>query len=221
MLKKLNEKNLSELQEWLKQFKFLKTSSFYSNKFHRDFSDGTILSQILFQLYPKLVNLNNYPPRNSVVLKLNSLTALNYKVLRKLEMFQSYDSLEKIAKCEPGAVENFLYDLYIKQKKDQEKSREPGDNDCYENAEVLVINVNQKVGDGLIQIPQKMIVYSSYEKLLDELTIKENKIATMEQKIIHLENVLKLKSERIEDLSSKICKLQNIALYKCSNNGIL
>lgn len=215
MLRKLNENNLNELQEWLKQFKFLKATSFYSNKFHRDFSDGTILSQILFQLYPKLVNLNNYPPRNSVVLKLNSLEALNYKVLRKLEMFQSEDILEKIAKCVPGAVEHFLYELYLKQKKEKEKSRARGDSGGYEDADVLVINVNQKVGDGLLQIPQKMIIYSSYEKLLDELTIKENKIATMEQKIIHLENVLKLKSERIEDLSGKICKFQNIASSKC------
>lgn len=214
MLRKLNEKNLNELQKWLEQFKFLKTSSFYSNKFHRDFSDGTILSQILFQLYPRLVNLNNYPPRNSVVLKLKSLEALNYKVLRKLEMFQAEVTLEKIAKCVPGAVEHFLYELYLKQKKDQEKSRHPGDNSGFENAEILIVNVNQKVGDGLIQIPQKMIIYSSYEKLLDELTIKQNKMSTMEQKIIHLENVLKLKSERIEDLSSKICKLQSIASKK-------
>lgn len=210
-MKKINEKNIKELQEWLKEFQFLKGALFFTNKFYRDFSDGTLLSQILFQLYPKLVNLKNYPPSNSITLKFGSLEAINYKVLRKLNICQTEDTLEKIARCIPGYIEKVLYDIYQKQKQDQDKSRNMGNNIDIENTDVLIASINQKVGDGLIQIPQKMIVYSCYEKLLDELAAKEQKIETMEQKIIHLENILKLKKERIEDLSGKINKLQNVA----------
>lgn len=60
-------------------------------------------------LYPKLVDLHNYPPRNSRTLKMDNWTTLNRKVLTKLGLPLAADTLAQLCNAEPGVAERVCY----------------------------------------------------------------------------------------------------------------
>lgn len=78
-----------------------------------------LLAELLKQIYPKLVELHNYSSRNSFILKLDNWITINRKILQKLDLNQSIETLEKLCKASPGAIELLLYQ--IKSKYDLEK----------------------------------------------------------------------------------------------------
>lgn len=78
-----------------------------------------LFAQILKQLYPKLVELHNYPPRNSFTLKLDNWMTLNRKVLKKLELNKNNETLIQLSNAAPGAIESLFYDLKKKYEHDK------------------------------------------------------------------------------------------------------
>lgn len=78
-----------------------------------------LLAELLKQIYPKLVELHNYSSRNSFILKLNNWITINRKILQKLDLNQSIETLERLCKASPGAIELLL--CQIKTKYDREK----------------------------------------------------------------------------------------------------
>lgn len=71
-------------------------------------------------------------------------------------------------------------------------------------AEIVTINIEQRIGDRLEVTPKKMILYTLYEKLEQAFNEKDQVIKILQQKNEHLENLLKLKNERIADLEINI-----------------
>lgn len=67
-----------------------------------------LLAEILSVHYPKLVEMHNYPPRNSHSLKLNNWMTLNRKVLKKLRLNLCSNTMEQLANCAPGVIERVL-----------------------------------------------------------------------------------------------------------------
>ena len=73
-----------------------------------------LLAEILKHLYPKLVEVHNYPPRNSMNLKLDNWLTLNRKVLKKIGHHKTNDFLLKLAAGAPGYIECLLYEIMCK-----------------------------------------------------------------------------------------------------------
>ncbi|XP_005183889.1 sperm flagellar protein 1 [Musca domestica] len=206
MPKKLNEQQLHELKDWLQSHEIV-----YKN-LHRDFSDCLPVANLLKKFYSKLVELHNYPPRNNTQLKVNNWETLNLKVLSKIGLQQNKQMLEKFAKAIPGAIESLLYDIMIIDREQQQQKA--GDHQINEqekiwteNDEIMTVTVNKRIGDGLIQVPQKMILYSLYEEAIKQCQAKDNYITAAQQKITHLENVIQLKAERIDELCAQLAKV--------------
>ena len=51
----------------------------------RDFADGVLAAEVCHHYFPRLVDLHNYPPANSMRQKLYNWDTLNARVLRKLD----------------------------------------------------------------------------------------------------------------------------------------
>ncbi|XP_055915646.1 sperm flagellar protein 1 [Eupeodes corollae] len=210
MNKKLTENQLQELKEWLNKFSLDKID--FSNKFHRDFSDGVIIAMILKEIYPKLVDLHNYPSSSSVKLKRINWETLNHKVFKKLGIQQSPNVLDSISRSIPGFIEILLFTIMrneaLTQKKKFELENSNLDDSSYiVNDEIVMVNINKNIGDAIIQVPQKMILYSIFEEIVRESKEKDIKIEVLCQKVVHLENIIGLKNERIEELTGQINKL--------------
>ncbi|KAM7358614.1 sperm flagellar protein 1 [Cochliomyia hominivorax] len=203
MPKHLTPEEYNELKNWLQELQVT-----YKN-LNRDFSDALPVANLLKGFYPKLVDLHNYPARNNTQLKLNNWETFNYKVLTKLGLQQSKNMLDKLSKGTVGAVEALLYDIMVMIKSQKSKGDKPDEQEQVwtENDDIMMVTVNKKIGDAIVQVPQKMILFSIYEQVLRESQAKENFITTSQQKITHLENILKLKEERIEELCAQLAKV--------------
>lgn len=81
-----------------------------------------LLSEILKRLYPKIVDLHNYPPRNSFHLKLDNWNTLNRKVFRKLGLTQTPDMLANLCNAAPGAIELLCHEIMSKYQADQKNN---------------------------------------------------------------------------------------------------
>lgn len=95
-----------ELQEFLKLHKLE-----LNVRTRRDLTDVVPVAKIFKKVHPKLVDMHNYTPRNSLALKLQNWQTFNSKVLRKLGLNLTKSALEQLANGSAGAIESLLYDL--------------------------------------------------------------------------------------------------------------
>ncbi|XP_053952882.1 sperm flagellar protein 1 [Anastrepha ludens] len=212
MPKRLTDEQLSDLKKWLAD------QQINPNKLHREFSDAVPVANLLKKLYPKLIDLHNYPPRNNTQLKLNNWETLNFKALGKIGLQQTKNMLHKLAKGIPGAIESLLYDIKMNDRLLKKNDKNDEQEQAWsENDDIIVVNVNKKVGDAIVQVPQKMILYSVYEQSVRDLQTKDSYLNAANQKIAHLENLLKLKSERIDELCAQLAKVSMRSLLKQHN----
>lgn len=213
MPKRLNLEEFEELKTWLQEQRVT-----YKN-LNRDFSDALPVANLLKSYYPKLVDIHNYPPRNNTQLKLNNWETFNHKVLTKLGLQQSKNMLDKLSKSVVGAIEALLYDIMLMVRAQKSKGDKPDEQEQLwsEDDDIMTVTVNKKIGDAIVQVPQKMILYSIYEQILKESQAKDNFLMTCQQKITHLENVLQLKEERIDELCSQLAKVSVRSLLSQHN----
>lgn len=80
------------------------------------------MAEVLKRLYPKLVDLHNYPPRNSFHLKMDNWDTINRKVLRKLGLIQTPDSLANFCNAVPGAIEWLCFEIMTKYQTDRKNN---------------------------------------------------------------------------------------------------
>ncbi|XP_018790256.1 PREDICTED: sperm flagellar protein 1 [Bactrocera latifrons] len=211
MPKRLTDEELSELKVWLTD------QQINPNKMHREFSDAVPVANLLKRLYPKLIDLHNYPSRNNTQLKLNNWETLNFKALGKIGLQQTKSMLQKLAAGTPGAIESLLYDIKMQSKAKQSDRIDDQELAWSENDDIIAVNVSKKIGDAIVQVPQKMILYSIYESAIRESQAKDSYLNAANQKIAHLENILKLKAERIEELCAQLAKVSVRSLIKQHN----
>lgn len=90
-----------------------------------------MMAEILKVYYPRYVDLHNYVPVSSINTKKENWSLLNRKVLSKIDMKLNKDTINQIANCQPGAIENVLLELRNKVSKNsdyQNSSNILGDN---------------------------------------------------------------------------------------------
>ncbi|KYM96281.1 PREDICTED: sperm flagellar protein 1-like [Cyphomyrmex costatus] len=192
--------HLDEIYDWIDQIKFSRPK----RNIARDFSDGVLMAELLKRYYPKYVDVHNYVAGNSIAKKTDNWSTLNRKVLSKIDMRLGKDAINQLAGSQPGIIEKVLTDLRVKILKDSEKDRELlyfGHEDSEDNTETVKSVLNPD------ELANKTVSRRIFTRLKQELQEKNDTISTLQQKISHLESIMKLKDQRIDDLTSQITRL--------------
>ena len=221
MPKELLDCERNELINWLLEHQV------NVEKIHRECSDGVVVANVLKAIYPKLVESHNYQPRSSLKLKIVNWETLNFKVLSKIGLPQKKSLLEEYAKGNVPALEQLFFDIMEMEKQKKTKQRLSSEQpmpkrvqQIHKEDDVIVANVNKIIGDAIVCVPQKMIKYSFYQKACNELKLKEEKLQTVQQQVMDMEELLKDKSNEIDYLCNQLahqtvaslmeqCKQQN------------
>lgn len=106
----LTEDDLHELYLWVDEIPLSRPK----RNIARDFSDGICVAEVVKHFFPKLVELHNYAPANSLQQKVNNWQTLNARVFRKLHFEVPAEEIRDITSAVPGAVERFLRALRTK-----------------------------------------------------------------------------------------------------------
>ncbi|XP_029040597.1 sperm flagellar protein 1-like [Osmia bicornis bicornis] len=189
---------LGEIYTWIEQITFSKPKK----NLARDFSDGVFMAELLKRYYPKYVDIHNYIPGNSVAKKIDNWCTLNRKVFSKLDMKLGKDLIKQLANSQPGVIEKVLIDLRAKILKDCNADRNSLYSEYDENAK------NDEVKSVLNpeEIANKTVPRHVFVRLKQELEDKNEVINSLHQKLSHLQSLIKLKDQRISDLTSQIIK---------------
>ncbi|XP_078040038.1 uncharacterized protein LOC144471649 isoform X2 [Augochlora pura] len=113
---KISEEQKEQLHTWIATIPFSKPS----RNLVRDFADAVLMAELLKVYYPRYVDLHNYVPANNFITKKENWNILNRKVLSKIDMKLSKDTINQLANYQPGAIEHLLMDLWTKLSKDPE-----------------------------------------------------------------------------------------------------
>ncbi|KAF2897604.1 hypothetical protein ILUMI_08573 [Ignelater luminosus] len=197
------ESDVAGLYKWIDNYPLTRQK----RNIHRDFSDAIPLAEILKYHYPKLVELHNYTPRNSVSQKLDNWQTLNRKVLNKLDMTLSTKVMEQLAHSMPGAIEKVLFD--IKQKIEAKNNGEDRPSDDVYFIEGLSASISGsiipiKAKNGTKPLDHKVIPIDTFTRMESELEEKNEAIRILKNKLQHLESLLQIKDERINDLTRQL-----------------
>ncbi|XP_016983331.1 sperm flagellar protein 1 [Drosophila rhopaloa] len=217
--KNLSSEELEEVHKWLLQ------NSISTHRLRREFSDVLPLAEVLKRDYPRLVDLYNYPKKSSVQLKLANWETFNFKVLSKFNMTLSRDFMDQLANGVNGAAEVLLHEVIRLEKRQrvaEERNAAMRQEQAWEeNDEVKTVVVNKQVGDGIVQVPQKMILYSLYEKMARDSQAKDVIIDAYQQRLAHMESIIKIKSERIDELLMQMGKIPQKGATGAASNCCL
>ncbi|KMQ95572.1 sperm flagellar protein 1 [Lasius niger] len=159
------------------------------------------MAELLKRYYPKHVDVHNYVAGNSIARKIDNWCTLNRKVLSKLDMRLGKEAINQLASSQPGIIEKVLADLRAKILKDCNADRESlysGHEDSEETVK-SVLNPDE--------VANKTVPRHVFVRLKQELQEKNDTISTLQQKISHLESIMRLKDQRIDDLTAQITRL--------------
>ncbi|KAG7209305.1 hypothetical protein KM043_015416 [Ampulex compressa] len=190
--------NLDEIYAWIDQITFSKPKK----NIARDFSDGVFMAELLKRYYPKHIDVHNYIPGNSIAKKVDNWAMLNRKVLSKLDMKLEKDVINQLANSQPGIIEKILSDLRVRILKDCNADRDSLYSDYEENGkgEIVKSVLNPE------EIANKTVPRHVFVRLKQELDERNEVISTLQQRISHLESMIKLKDQRIADLTAQITR---------------
>ncbi|XP_076293482.1 sperm flagellar protein 1 [Lasioglossum baleicum] len=205
--------NLEEIYNWIEQMTFSKPKK----NLARDFSDAVFMAELLKKYYPRHVDIHNYISGNSIAKKVENWCTLNRKVLSKLNMKLKKEVIGQLANAKPGVIENVLSELRIKILRDCNADRA----DLYstyedtEKAEIV-----KSVLD-LEEVANKTVPRHVFVRLKQELQEKNDTIDALQQKVTHLESLMKFKDQRITDLTAQIPKPADYSTTPRPDNLIL
>ena len=103
-----NQDDLIFIYEWIDSLPLSKVKS----NFSRDFSDGSLLAEVIKFYLPKLVDLFNYPSSLNSQQKSYNWSTLNNKVLKKIGINLSKNEINDLITCKPNAIEELLKRIY-------------------------------------------------------------------------------------------------------------
>ncbi|XP_058535558.1 sperm flagellar protein 1 [Ochotona princeps] len=193
----------------------------------RDFSDGVLVAEVIKFYFPKMVEMHNYVPANSLQQKLSNWGHLNRKVLHKLNFSVPDDVMRKIAQCAPGVVELVLIPLR-QRLEERQRRRKQGSGSLQELApqdgsSYMDVGLSQKAqresvadpqggaqlrgtqppgqGQALQSNPNFVLQIAEKEQ---ELLASQETVQVLQMKVRRLEHLLQLKNVRIEDLSRRL-----------------
>ncbi|XP_014482866.1 PREDICTED: sperm flagellar protein 1 isoform X4 [Dinoponera quadriceps] len=184
-----------EIYEWIDQIKLSRPKK----NIARDFSDGVLMAEVLKYYYPKYVDVHNYVAGNSIAKKVDNWCTLNRKVFSKIDMKLRKELINQLAGSQSGVIEKVLADLRARIQKDcdaDEQSLYSNHEDDKDETVRSVLNPDV--------VTNKNVPRHVYTRLKHELQEKDDKISTLQQKISHMESIMKLKDQRIDDLTLQI-----------------
>ena len=180
----------------------------------RDFSDGVLLAEVINYFVPKIVELHNYNLAHSNKNKQYNWNTLNAKACKKLGYQISDEDIKSIIDCEPFSVERVLRQLqgkiarYLDQRAKTPKTMAV--HEAVDRKQEFVKNVQQKFlglsfQDDDQQQPGPRILESELINERDS-TIQELRetIALMEGKMRKLEQLVKIKDNKLDALQSRL-----------------
>ncbi|XP_017963110.1 uncharacterized protein LOC108655798 isoform X2 [Drosophila navojoa] len=107
-----------ELNQWLEEH------NVSSANLRRVFTDVQPLARLLYRYYPEIVDLNIYPPVNSVHNKVCNWETFNRRVLSKLGLQLTREQMIRVARSVPGSVDQLLYSVMRVHRAAEQKARE-------------------------------------------------------------------------------------------------
>ncbi|RYH09146.1 hypothetical protein EON65_40340 [archaeon] len=182
----------------------------------RDFSDGVLLAEVVSAYFPHLVELHNYTSASSLKHKMYNLETLNARVLKRLGYVLPRSLIEDVANCKAGAVEQVLNKLQFKMAKYRERKftdegsphghrqedSVPETNPSQANRQqgnVQQKNANAGGGNGNVRITIDQNILLEKEQQIRDL--QEN-VEILELKVAKLEQLVRLKDQKIQKLMS-------------------
>lgn len=189
----------------------------------RDFSDGCMLAEVIAAYFPDMVELHNYSPANSLQQKIYNFETLNKRVLKRFEFQLSRSTIDDIVNCKPGVVESVLNSLQFKMAKYRERKGHarntsplsPSDHSRDAHAKVAAQKISP-ANNG--RVPKKSTDVSnirgnhSMQASIDEQILLEKEeqirelqetVEILELKIAKLEQLVRLKDNKIQKLTQK------------------
>ncbi|KAJ1213265.1 hypothetical protein NDU88_000903 [Pleurodeles waltl] len=229
MSAQFDEETLHDLYAWVDDIPLSRPKKSIA----RDFSDGVLAAEVVKHYFPKLVEMHNYVPANSMQQKLSNWTILNRKVLSRLNFSVPDDVVRKVAQCSPGVVELVLKTLRQKIEEKQKQSKETGDtprdpgqtveennhvdsgsspkqknNAPTSNAQPPVKSEPASTTKGQHGYAQAMNGDTSFRIQLAEkeqaLLASQESLQILQAKVRRLEQLLHLKNVRIDDLTRRL-----------------
>ncbi|CAL8091027.1 unnamed protein product [Orchesella dallaii] len=193
--------------------------------FHRDFSDGVLMAEIMCHFFPKKVDLHNYVPANAASSKKANWQTLNHKVLSKLGIRLQDSLIENIVVSKPGAIEKALRQVHrvienVDRDQVETRVREltglagsfNGTNAMLDfpfmEEPCLVRSTPGEVPDCVIFQNIRYYPSTIFEEIAkseEQLREKNNELCN---KVRRLETLLSLKENHLQDLTSKIHELR-------------
>jgi hypothetical protein len=190
----------------------------------RDFSDGCMFAEVVSAYFPEIVELHNYSPASNSQQKIYNFETLNQKVLKKFNYQIPRPTIESLVVCKQGVAEIVLNALQFKMAKYRErKSRKElnspqsvvsarrqnennmgNDNDEDRGRRV---HSHKKAPKKSHQQAKASVQTSVDEEILlekeDQIRELQETVEILELKIAKLEQLVRLKDNKIQKLSQK------------------
>nr|XP_029525841.1 sperm flagellar protein 1 [Oncorhynchus nerka] len=214
MDKDLNEEILQDLFAWIDKIPLSRPK----RNITRDFSDGVMAAEVVKYFFPKLVELHNYTPANSIQQKLSNWGTLNRKVFSKLNFHIPEETVKRIVVSTAGVIEPVLCSLreriddkrqqctedtlldveYYNNRNREKPLTEPPPKKKEERAHVHQHTDKTSTVLGSQVDPTIRLVLEEKEQAL--LALQET-VEILQIKVNRLEHLVQLKDMRLEDLT--------------------
>ncbi|CAD8053258.1 unnamed protein product [Paramecium sonneborni] len=191
-LPQLSEDELSEIYNWVDIVPLSRAKKHIG----RDFADGVLIAEIIQHYVPTIIDIHNYSMAHSVQQKQYNWNTLNTKVFRKMGFQITQKDIDAVIQVIPQAIERILkmiqfkLDLFLDQQEQnqdqkQEKPIELKKNQNQVNNQKPIVNNKQNDKDQVIQDQKETI-------------------DILELKIQKLEQLVKLKDSKMQQLTQKL-----------------
>eukprot|EP00993_Chasmostoma_nieuportense_P003851 NODE_4549_length_772_cov_20.937984_g4390_i0.p1 GENE.NODE_4549_length_772_cov_20.937984_g4390_i0~~NODE_4549_length_772_cov_20.937984_g4390_i0.p1 ORF type:complete len:238 (+),score=102.48 NODE_4549_length_772_cov_20.937984_g4390_i0:55-714(+) len=210
----MDEAELQALYQWVDEIPLSRPK----RNITRDFSDGVLMAETVKHFFPKLVDLHNYSPTQSVVQKEYNWRTLDQKAFKKINFIVSKQDIHFIATCQSGAVEKVLSNFKSKVLQMEQKKALLGQGysnpvDTYYPTPASHHTQHDqwpRTSPGATQPRQSGVQRDLTNEMIAEKdqTINEMKetIEILEIKIRKLEQLVKIKDHKIDALTAKLQK---------------
>lgn len=191
----------------------------------RDFSDGCMFAEVVAAYFPDIVELHNYSPASNTQQKIYNFETLNQKVLKKFNYQIPRPTIESLVVCKQGVAEIVLNSLQFKMAKYRERKTKKSSSSPQSVMSSRRHNENSndsgldadKGGDRNVQGHKKpprkskqakaSVQASVDEEILiekeDQVRELQETVEILELKIAKLEQLVRLKDNKIQKLSQK------------------
>ncbi|XP_071235845.1 sperm flagellar protein 1 isoform X4 [Salvelinus alpinus] len=203
MDKELNEEILQDLFAWIDKIPLSRPK----RNITRDFSDGVMAAEVVKYFFPKLVELHNYTPANSIQQKLSNWGTLNRQVFSKLNFHIPEETVKRIVDVE--YYNNRNQEKPLTEPPPNDAQKKPGLGKKEERAHVHQHTDKTSTVLGSQVDPTIRLVLEEKEQAL--LALQET-VEILQIKVNRLEHLVQLKDMRLEDLT------RHLERYKARSN---